>query len=225
MGAGGNLDKFSTKGVLALTGNACHNDAHMKRALSLLDDLQSTFDYLTSSWLRYSVNERTAQEALVILCAGSYLFDNLFAKEGAGREITAVAARELGDDFKPNDLAETATKLRLAMSEEHFSSNGSPLRDYLLWVAEEHPIIMETTKDVYGLLPLAIAEAISTLLMEQNEHFVATEVAELSFLNFITAFHLNYKELEGAKFNTHDSAPAFLDVEDEMERITKEIVN
>lgn len=197
----------------------------MKRALSLYDDLKSAFDYLTSSWLRYAVNERTEQEAMVILFAGSFLFDNLFAKEDAGKDITALAAKELGDDFKPNDLAETATKLRLAMNAEHFSSNGSPLRDYLLWVAEEHPVVMEMTKDLYGLLPLVIAEAISSLLMEQNEHFLPTEVAELSFLNFVTAFHLNYKELEGPRFNTRDSAPAFLDVEDEMERITKENVN
>ncbi|MBQ7250030.1 MAG: hypothetical protein IJS37_01630 [Bacilli bacterium] len=197
----------------------------MKRALSLYDDLKSAFDYLTSSWLRYSVNERTEQEAMVILFAGSFLFDNLFAKEDAGKDITALAAKELGDDFKPNELAETATKLRLAMNAEHFASNGSPLRDYLLWVAEEHPVVMEMTKDLYGLLPLAVAEAISSLLMEQNEHFLPTEVAELSFLNFVTAFHLNYKELEGPRFNTRDSASAFLDVEDEMERITKENVN
>lgn len=197
----------------------------MKRALSLYDDLKSAFDYLTSSWLRYAVNERTEQEAMVILFAGSFLFDNLFAKEDAGKDITALAAKELGDDFKPNDLAETATKLRLAMNAEHFSSNGSPLRDYLLWVAEEHPVVMEMTKDLYGFLPLVIAEAISSLLMEQNEHFLPTEVAELSFLNFVTAFHLNYKEFEGPRFNTRDSAPAFLDVEDEMERITKENVN
>ena len=197
----------------------------MKRALSLYDDLKSAFDYLTSSWLRYAVNERTEQEAMVILFAGSFLFDNLFAKEDAGKDITALAAKELGDDFKPNELAETATKLRLAMNAEHFSSNGSPLRDYLLWVAEDHPVITEMTKDLYGLLPLVVAEAISSLLMEQNEHFLPTEVAELSFLNFVTAFHLNYKELEGPRFNTRDSAPAFLDVEDEMERITKENVN
>lgn len=197
----------------------------MKRALSLYDDLFSAFDYLTSSWLRYRVNERTEQEAKVILFAGSFLFDNLFAHEGAGHEITALAAKELGADFKANDLAETATRLRLAMNEEHFASNGSPLRDYLLWVAEEHAVIMNATKDLYGLLPLVVAEAVSSLLMEQNDHFLATEVAELSFLTYMTTFHLNYKELEGPRFNVHDSAPAFLDVEDEMERITKEIVN
>ena len=197
----------------------------MKRAISLYDDLKSAFDYLTSSWLRYSVNEKTEQDAEVILFASAFLFDNLFAKENAGAEITALAAKELGKDFKANDLADTATRLRLAMSAEHFASGGSALRDYVLWVGEEHPVILETVKDNYGLLPLVTAEAIAGLLLEQNEHFLPTEVAELSFLNFMTTFHLNYKEMEGALFNTRPSAAAFLDVEDEMDRITKETLN
>ncbi len=197
----------------------------MKRAISVYDDLKSAFDYLTSSWLRYPVNERTEEDACVILYAAAFLFDNLFAKENAGAEITALAAKDLGKNFKANDLADMATKLRLAMSAEHFASGGSALRDYVLWVGEEHPVILETPKDNYGLLPLVVAEAIAALLLEQNEHYVATEVAELSFLNFMTAFHLNYKEMEGAVFNTRASAAAFLDVEDEMERITKETLN
>ncbi len=41
----------------------------------------------------------------------------------------------------------------------------------------------------------------------------------------MTTLHLNYKEMEGPRFNTHPSAAAFLDVEDEMERITKETLN
>lgn len=197
----------------------------MKRAISFYDDLKSAFDYLTSSWLRYSVNEKTEQDAEVILFAAAFLFDNLFAKENAGAEITALAAKELGKDFKANDLADMATKLRLAMSAEHFATGGSALRDYVLWVGEEHPVILETVKDNYGLLPLATSEAIAALLLEQNEHFLPTEVAELSFLNFMTTFHLNYKEMDGALFNTRPSAAAFLDVEDEMDRITKETLN
>ncbi len=136
----------------------------MKRAISLYDDLKSAFDYLTSSWLRYSVNEKTEKDACVILLAGAFLFDNLFAKENAGGEITALAAKELGKDFKANALADMATKLRLAMSEEHFASGGSALRDYIQWVGEEHPVILEAPKDNYGLLPLVIAEEIAALL-------------------------------------------------------------
>lgn len=198
----------------------------MKKSLSLYEDLKEAFDYLCLSWFKYHPTPSTVDDARVILAASAFLFDNLFAKENAGREVTAAAAKDLGNSFRPRALSEMATKIRLEMSADDFNHGGTTLRDYVRWVAEEHPVILDALKDNYGLLVMATAEEISALINHENkDHLVPLEVAELTMLNMAQVFFLVYKECFGTAFLKNPSAPFFLDVESEMERINKEITD
>lgn len=197
----------------------------MKKALSVYYDLQNAFEYLSRSWLRYRPNQSTIDDANVILGASAFLFDNLFAKEDAGKEITAAVAKELGASFRPRALSEMATKIRLGMSEQDVRNGGTKLRDYMKWVAEEHPVIYDALNDNYGLLVVATAEELSSLLIQENKDLIPLETAELTLLNIAQAYFLIYKETYGNTFLARSSASFFLDVEFEMERINKEITD
>lgn len=200
----------------------------MKKAVSLYHDLQEAFDYLCTSWLRYRPNPATMDDANILLSASAFLFDNLFAKESAGKELTAAAAKDLGANFKPKSLSETATRIRLAMNAEDLRKGGTNVRDYVNWVGEEHPVIFDALKDTYGLLVVATADEVASLILSQNQDnkdMIPLEVAELTLLNFAQAFFLAYKEHFGMAFLRNPSAPFFLDVEEEMERINKEITD
>ena len=195
------------------------------KSLELYQELKEAFDYLCHSWLRYEPNQSTLDDANVLLAAGAFLYDNIFAKENAGRAITNAAAADLGSSFRPRALSEAATKIRLGMSEEDILKGGTQLRDYIVWVAEEHPIILEALKDDYGLLVVALAEEISSLVITQNKDLIPLEAAELTLLNLAQAFHLFCKEQYGVAFAKNKSAAFFADVDEEMERINKEITD
>ena len=195
------------------------------KSLELYDELKNTFQYLCSSWLKYRPNQSTEDDANVILAASAFLFDNLFTKEDAGRALTAEAAKDLGTNFKASALSAMATKIRLGMSEEDILKGGTQLRDYIKWVAEEHPVILDVLKDQYGLLVVATAEEIASLIIAQDKDLIPIEAAELTLLNLTRCFHLFYKEIYGTAFQRNPSASYFLDVESEMERITKEITD
>ena len=200
----------------------------MNKSLLLYDDLKNAFDYLCVSWLRYHPNESTVDDANVLLAASSFLFDNLFAKENSGAAITQTAAKDLGASFRAKALSEAATKIRLGMSAEDIVKGGTNTRDYIKWVAEEHPVILDALKDQYGLLVVATSEEICSLILSQNQDnkdMVPLEVAELTLLNLAQAFFLVYKECFGMSFLRNPSAPFFQDVEEEMERINKEITD
>lgn len=200
----------------------------MSKSVTLYHELQEAFDYLCASWLRYHPNPATVDDANVILCASAFLFDNLFAKENAGRELTAETAKDLGSSFRPRALSEMATKIRLGMSAEEIAHGGTTLRDYIRFVAEEHPVILDSLKDSYGLLVVATAEEIVSLILTQRQDqkdMAPIEIAELTFLNLAQAFFLAYKEFFGMSFLRNPSAQFFLDVEGEMERINKEITD
>ena len=195
------------------------------KSLDLYENLKEAFDYLCRSWLRYTPNQATMDDANVLLAASAFLYDNLFAKESAGRAITNAAAADLGSSFRPRALNEAATKIRLGMSEEDVLKGGTQLRDYIRWVAEEHPVILESLKDDYGLLVVALAEEVSSLVITENKELIPLEAAELTLLNLAQAFHLFYKEQYGVAFAKNPSAAFFADVDEEMERINKEITD
>ena len=197
----------------------------MKKSLELYEELKDTFRYICSSWLRYKTTPGTDEESTVILCAASFLFDNLFAQENAGAELTKEAAADLGSAFNPKNLAEMATKLRLAMTDNDPEHGGSPVRDYLKWVQEAKPMVMDSLKDRYGLLTIAVADEIATLLVEQDKDAVPLQTAEICFLVFTQTFYRNFLELYGKDFLKNPSAAYFLDVDEEMERINATLTN
>ena len=197
----------------------------MKKSLSLYEDLKSAFEYLCRSWFKYRPNQSTIDDANVILASSSFLFDNLFVKENAGSDITAAAAKDLGPSFKPRDLSAMATKIRLEMSEEDILRGGTNTRDYIKWVAEEHPVILDALKDKYGLLVVATSEELAALIIGENKDLIPLEVAELTLLSMAQVYFLVYKENFGKAFLANPSASFFLDVEFEMERINKEIAD
>ncbi len=197
----------------------------MNRALTLYEDLKNNFEYLCRSWLKVKPEPATEKDAIVILAASAFLFDNLFAKENAGRAITAEAAKDLGTAFKPQVLSEMATKIRLGMSADDITGSSTVLRDYIKWVAEEHPVILDALKDNYGLLVVATAEELSSLIIHEFKDLIHVEAAELTLLSLTQTFLYAYKEAYGPAFFRNPSAEYFKDVASEMERINKEITD
>ena len=118
-----------------------------------------------------------------------------------------------------------ATKIRLEMSEEDILRGGTNTRDYIKWVAEEHPVILDALKDKYGLLVVATSEELAALIIGENKDLIPLEVAELTLLSMAQVYFLVYKENFGKAFLANPSASFFLDVEFEMERINKEITD
>ena len=198
---------------------------HGMKATEFYEELKNTFQYLCVSWFKYRPNQSTEDDANVILAASAFLFDNLFVKENAGSALTSAAAADLGASFKPRALSEMATKIRLGMSESDISRGGTTLRDYIQWVADEHKVILDVLRDQYGLLVVSTAEELTNLIVHENKDLIPIEVAELTLLNLTQCFHLAYLELFGSAFHRNPSAPYFIDVQSEMERITKEITD
>ena len=197
----------------------------MKHALELYDSLKDSFDYVCSNWLRLSLTDQTRFDAQVILAASSFLFDNLFAKENAGAELTQQAKEDLERSFQPSKLSSTATTLRLQMSGDEFQLGTSPFRSYVRWVAEEEPIILDAYKDLLGRLVFVTVEAIVNLIMENEKDVAQTLVSEYFFLNLTHVFYLEYRGLFGSKFSMQKSAPFFLDVEEQFETIRAQILD
>ena len=195
----------------------------MKRAIGLYDELKDIFDYTCESWLRLSPTETTVNDSRVILAAASFLFDNLFVQEDAGTEITKEAASDLGHSFAPNRLSQKATVMRLAMSGDDFSLGDSPLRNYIKWVGESEPDALASYKDDYGKLALVTIEELVNLIVAEEKDCTPLRVSELLFLNITEVFFHAYAALLGPRVKKIDSAPYFLSVAEQNERIRAEI--
>ena len=197
----------------------------MKHATDLYDALSETFDYVCKDWLRIDITEHTRNDSRVILAAASFLFDNLFAKEDAGKDLTAAVAQELGASFRAADLSTTATTLRLEMAGDEFQMGTSPFRDYIRWVGEVESIVLQGYSDMLGRLAYVTIEALVNLIIEQEKDANPTRVSEYVFLNIVHEYYLAFRTLMGGQFSAQKSAPFFLDVEEQFESIRAQILD
>ena len=197
----------------------------MKHALELYDSLKDSFEYVCSNWLRIDITDHTKKDGFVILTAASFLFDNLFAKENAGSELTRLAQEDLENSFQPSSLSSTATTMRLQMSGEEFQLGTSPFRDYVRWVSEEEPLMLDAYKDLLGRLVFVTVEGIVNLILEQETKVPQTLISEYVFLNITHTFYLAYRDLFRSNFSMQKSAAFFLDVEEQFEVIRAQILD
>ena len=108
----------------------------MKQAINAYEQLKDAFDYTLRSWLRLDLTRKGRDESREIIGAACFLFDNLYAKEDAGKDLTKAVAEDLGKRFDPKKLMEIATDMRVFMSGDDFSRGKSPLRDYVKFVEQ-----------------------------------------------------------------------------------------
>lgn len=195
----------------------------MKKAVSFYEDSKDRLDYTISSWLHLSLGESEEVKTKTILGAASFLFDNLFAKEDAGRDLTQAVHDDLGTLFSAKALSDMATLIRVNMSSDVFAAGQSPLRDYLKWVAESEPEAGAWINDNAGKLVICTAEEIVNALLERKPNCEPLRVAELLFLNLTEAFAFIYKETMGPRFYGLKSYPYFESVLEAMEGIRGEI--
>ena len=195
----------------------------MKKASDCYYQLTDTFFYLSSSWLHLDLAEGTKREAYNILGAASYLFDNLFAKEDAGEEITRDVYADLLSKYDPKALSSKATAIRLNMSKETFENPGSPFREYYQWILPSEPELQEAMKDNAGLLAFSTIDALVSLVAEQNKEAEPLRIAEIIFLNITKTFERIFRAHYGEDFRFLASSPYFLSVEEEFERIRASI--
>lgn len=195
----------------------------MKSALTLYEELKDRLDYTLSSWIRLEMNQEEETQSRTILASASFLFDNLFAKEDAGKDLTQEVRLDQGKHFFSSALAEKAALLRVHMSSEVFEDGQSPLRDYLRWVKESEADVKTWNADNYGKLCIVTIEELVNLLTARPTGCEPLRVAELLFLNITETFAFAYKELLGPRFLSQKSAPYFVSVSEAMENIRGEI--
>lgn len=195
----------------------------MKKASDCYFQLTDAFFYLCSSWLRLDLADATKADACNIIGASSYLFDNLFAKEDAGMEITKDVYEDLLSKYDPKELSSKATSIRLNMTKETFESVGTPFRDYYQWILPSEPELQEALKDNAGLLALSTIDALVSLIAEQNKEAEPLRIAEIVFLNLTRVFERIFRAHYGGQFTLLASSPYFTSVEEEFQRIRASI--
>ena len=195
----------------------------MSKARDHYEILEDAFEYSVNNWLRLDLAEGSLKEAKTISIAAAFLLDNLFAKENAGAELTAIAKEELGNSFNPKSLSEEATKIRLMMSGDEFASGKSPLREYLYWIAQDKEEVLEAFKDNAGKLALVYADELATLVCVEHPEVEKIRISEIIFLNAVHALSLIYKQIMGKEYYNLASIAFFQDIEDEFELIRSRI--
>ncbi|MCR5079544.1 MAG: hypothetical protein K6B65_06500 [Bacilli bacterium] len=195
----------------------------MSNAREHYEILEDAFEYSMDNWLRLDLADGSKNEAKTISIAAAFLIDNLFAKENAGSELTALAREELGSKFNPKDLTEEATKIRLGMSGDEFASGKSPLREYLYWIAQDKEEVLEAFKDNAGRLALVYADELATLVCVEHPEVEKIRISEIVFLNAVHALTLIYKQVMKQDFYSLASIAFFQDIEDEFELIRARI--
>lgn len=192
-----------------------------KRALEAYEILKDACEYARVGWLRMKATPSTANESLVYCCAAAYLFDALFAKEGAGEELTKAAYEDLGRDFSSERLAEAAKTLKAKLTPE-IKENKTPFVQYLHWVSSSETDVRTGFSDEHGLLAYALADELVSLIANENKE-QGLRISEVFFLNIVHAFALIYLDLYGPNYAGIASSPLFLNVEENFERIRAEI--
>lgn len=196
----------------------------MSKAATVYEEIKDRLQYTLKSYLRLDLPPATMANAYHLAGAGAFLFDNLFLKEGAGMEITALVAEDSDVNFDPKQLSSLATKIRVNMSSENFSGGSSPLRDYLRWVSEAKPEVKYWEADLAGKLCICLTEELVNLAIQEGGAKGPLRVSEYFFLNFTVMFALLYKECLGLDgYRALKSYIYFQDVEEESERIRGEI--
>lgn len=201
--------------------------AFMKKAITLYDELIDSFQYTAKSWLHVDLAAKTIRDAHVIAAASAFLFDNMFAKENSGQDITVATATNLAKDFSGSELSSVATRMRLAMSGNDFEQGKSPLRDYIKWVSEAEPVVLEGYKDNMGKLVLiTIEEMVNLVMAEIDIHEAPMHVAELYFLNISDLYANTFLNLLGKNnFQTYPSSSYLVSVQESMETIRSQILD
>ena len=195
----------------------------MKQALDCYEQLKDAFEYAASSWLRMDLAQGTRADAINIVGAASYLFDNLFAHEDAGKDITRIVYDDLLEQYNPSHLSSKATAIRLNMSKEAFTKGGTPFRDYYNWLLPEEPDLAFALEDEAGLLCFATIDALVSLLAQDNKEAAPLRISEIIFLNVTRTFERIFRAHFGPAFQSLRSSAYFISVEEQFERIRASI--
>ena len=195
----------------------------MKQALDCYEQLKDAFEYAASSWLRMDLAQGTRADAINIVGAASYLFDNLFAREDAGKDITRIVYDDLLEQYNPSHLSSKATAIRLNMSKEAFTKGGTPFRDYYNWLLPEEPDLAFALEDEAGLLCFATIDALVSLLAQDNKEAAPLRISEIIFLNVTRTFERIFRAHFGPAFQSLRSSAYFISVEEQFERIRASI--
>ena len=195
----------------------------MSLAENTYEILKDAYDYAMRNWLRLDLAKGSENEAILMHASAAFLVDQLFGKENAGALLTRLAAEDIGDQFKVEKLTEEAKRIKVSLIGDEFASGKSALRDYVLWVSEEKEEGLEAFKADAGRLALVYIDELTTLTVVEHPEVEKLRIAEILFLNMTNAFAIALKAILKRDFGKLASAPYFLDVEADFERIRAEI--
>ena len=166
----------------------------MKFALNVFEELKDSVDYTIRSWLNTEVSSLCHDNLINIIGATAFNFDNLFAKQNAGNDISKIVY-ENSFDYKRDELSNAATTLRFKMNNKVFDQGESEFKNYFIWISNQEEVLKFAYKDSAGQLILASIDMIvSSIVADKKETIPAMRIAELVFLNLVNTFNLLYKE-------------------------------
>lgn len=197
----------------------------MQHTIEVYEELSDAYEYALRSYLRINPTPGILIRGKTAIAGSALLFDSLFAKENENKGIVDALSLDLGQDCSRTALSEMATKLRLTMIPSTFLKTKTPFKDYLNWIAESEDYVLNGTKDAAGLLCLSLIDELTLIVLDEDKTLAPTKIAEILFLNISHAYLNCFMRLYGVAFKSYDSAPYFLGVENEFERIRKEILD
>lgn len=194
----------------------------MKHAENAFQLLLDQYEYTLNSYLRLDLSNKTLDEIKIVIAGSSFLFDKLFAKENAGKEITSLVEEEI-DNLNLEALVNEATKLRISMDKKEILVKGSPLKKYIDWLSKTEEAPSYLTCDNYGRLALATLDEIVSITCDEQSSESHLRITELLFLNIVDAFYQIYMNLDGQIFKKHNSYIGFKQINEALDDIRKHI--
>lgn len=196
----------------------------MKNGIKLFEELKDCFDYTVKDYLTTELTYSAYDEAICILAASAFNFDNIFAKEKIGPELTKVV-HDVLTNYDRQLLSTKATDLRLKMPSRPYEEGKSEFANYFNWLCNDISQLKRAYLDNAGKIVLATIDMICSLIYrEKKDTIPAMKITEYVFLNFVSAFSLFYKEYFKEAFKELESYLFFEEVDKSFEEIRKQIM-
>ena len=196
----------------------------MKFAETVFDELLDAFDYLVEDYLHDSLTPTSHDEASYLVGAAAFLIDNIHSKENAGKEVTQLVKNNVTGSLDLKKLSDLAVEMKLELSNDDFAKGKSIFRDYLTYLANDDDRALDAFDDEAGRIALLFIDKAVSIVTDDLHEVDKMHVAELALLCLGGRISLLYRELFARKFLMLRSAPFFLFIEEQSEKIRTELL-
>lgn len=196
----------------------------MKFAETAFDELLDAFDYCVKDYLHDSLTQTSHDQAVYLIGATAFLLDNVFAKEGAGRELTLLVKNNVMGSLDLNQLSQLAVEMKLDLQSDDYAQGKSIFREYLTYLAGDDDRALDAFNDEAGKIALLFIDRATTIICEDLSEVEQMHIAELALIALGGRMSLLYREKFATRFRTLRSIAFFLFVEEQSEKIRTELL-